>query len=70
MEKWYKRWKRNLLLYSGNRYEGEFKDDYGEGKGVFYYKNGENHEGQFHNGKPIGSHVKYLVDGTVEQVDY
>jgi len=55
---------------SGNRYEGEFKDDHGEGKGVFFYQNGDRHEGQFHNGKPFGTHVKYLSNGVVEQINF
>ena len=55
---------------SGNRYEGEFKNDHGEGYGIFYYSNGERHEGQFHNGKPIGKHKKYLNDGNIEEIEY
>ena len=31
---------------------------------------GERHEGQFHNGKPIGKHKKYLNDGKIEEIDY
>ena len=50
--------------------KGEFKDDHGEGKGIFYYPNGDRHEGQFHNGKPFGTHVKYLNNGVVEQINF
>jgi hypothetical protein len=30
----------------------------------------EKHEGIFHNGKPIGTHVKYSIDGKVENIEY
>ena len=58
------------VLYSGNRYEGKFKDDHGEGSGIFFYANGERHEGQFHNGKPVGKHKKYLNDGKIEEINH
>ena len=36
---------------SGNRYEGDFKNDGFEGKGIFYFKSGNRYEGDFKNDK-------------------
>ena len=37
---------------------------------MFYYANGDRHEGQFHEGKPFGTHVKYCKNGVIEQINF
>ena len=36
-------------MHDGNEYEGEWKDDKTDGKGVFYYKNGDKYIGEYVN---------------------
>ena len=47
--KWCKRGKRNNELNNGDKYEGEFKNNKKEGKGIIYYKNGDKYEGEWEN---------------------
>jgi len=46
----------NFLYMSGNRYEGDLKNGKKEGKGIFYFYNGDKRKGDYLNDKPIGSH--------------
>ena len=40
---------------SGNRYEGEWKNDKREGKGIYYFNDGDRYEGEFKNHKMEGN---------------
>ena len=42
---------------SGNRYEGDFRNNKKEGKGIFYYNNGDRRMGNYYNDNRIGKHV-------------
>ena len=41
-----------------------------EGKGVFYYNNGDREMGDYLNGKQVGIHVKLNFNGKVTQQKY
>lgn len=53
------------LVYeiSVTRYEGEFKDGFREGKGVFIWPDGERYEGEFVKSKRQGRGVYYYSNG-------
>ena len=53
-----------------DRYEGDFKNDKREGKGVQYYKNGDRYEGDFKNNKREGKGIFYCFNGDREMGDY
>ena len=40
--------------YDNGKYVGEFYDGIREGKGIFYYNNGEKYDGDWKNGKIEG----------------
>ena len=40
---------------SGNRYEGDWRNDEKEGKGIMYYNNGKKEEGIWKNGKIVNN---------------
>ena len=40
-----------IKIYELNRYEGEISNEIKEGKGIFYYNNGDLYEGYFKNDK-------------------
>ena len=42
---------------NGNSYEGDFKNDFRDGLGVYKLKNGERHEGEWKNGKKNGKGI-------------
>ena len=46
-----------MYYYDGSRYEGDFKNNIIEGKGIIYYNNGEREMGNFSNNMKIGKHV-------------
>ena len=53
----------HLILYfykSGDKYEGDFKDDKKNGKGIYYFKNGNKYEGQFKNNFREGKGIFFL----------
>ena len=54
----------------GNRYEGDYINDKGEGKAIFYYNNGDREMGDYSNNKQIGKHVKLLSNGEVKTKYY
>ena len=49
--------------YENGRYEGEFKNGKREGKGIYYYKDGDRYEGEFKNDKYEGKGIYYYDDG-------
>ena len=46
-------------------YEGDFKNDKYEGKGIFYFNNGDRQMGDFLNDKRIGKHVTLTTNREV-----
>ena len=55
---------------NGDRYEGDFKNDKPEGKGIVYYKNGDRYEGDFKNGTSDGKGIYYHKNGDIYEGDY
>ena len=49
-----------------NRYEGEMKNDYIEGNGIFYWENGDKYIGEFKKAKAEGKGVQFHVNGEME----
>ena len=47
-----------------NRYEGDFKNDKSEGKGIIYYNSGNRYEGDFKNDNIEGKGIFYWNDGS------
>lgn len=52
-----------ITLASGNRYEGQYKDNKYNGQGVMTFASGERYEGQFKNDKREGQGVMTFADG-------
>ena len=50
--------------------EGDWKNDKREGKGIFYYNNGNREMGDYLKDKRIGKHVSLLPDGKVKINNY
>lgn len=46
------------------KYEGDFKNGKAEGKGIFYYNNGDIYEGEFKNWMKEGYGIYYYKDGS------
>ena len=55
---------------NGDIYEGEFKNDDYEGKGIIYYNDGSRKMGDYINGNAIGKHVKMDENGEPAVIDY
>ena len=43
------------------RFEGEYKNDKREGKGIFYHNNGDREMGDYLDGNPIGKHITLTI---------
>ena len=55
------------ILFNEQEYEGEWKDDNPNGKGVFYYENGnKQYEGELKDNNANGSGVLYYDNGNVK----
>ena len=50
-------------IYDDGKYEGEFKNNKREGKGIFYYNNDDRYEGDYKNDKFDGKGVYYYNNG-------
>ena len=50
-------------IYSRNKYEGDFKKDKKEGKGIMYFNNGDRYEGDGKNGNAEGKGICFTKDG-------
>jgi len=48
---------------SGDVYEGNFKDGIYHGKGIYIFKNGDKHEGEWIYGKRNGKFKRTLLNG-------
>ena len=49
-------------MNNGDRYEGDYKNDNPEGKGIYYYKSGNRYEGNLKNGKKEGKRIFYYKE--------
>jgi len=56
--------KGSLMLNSGDKYVGEFKNDKIHGEGVWYYIDGSRFIGNFNEGKCDSKGLKIWADGT------
>ena len=69
-EKEYDMVKRIYYYASGDRYEGDCRNDKREGKGIYYYANGDRQMGDYSNNKPIGKHVRLTRNWEVKIENY
>ena len=60
----------NNDIYLGKIYEGEWKNDLREGRGIEIWKDGERFEGYFRNDKREGKGIYYFNDGMRYEGDY
>ena len=56
----------NREPFKGDIYEGEWRNDKKEGKGIYYFSNGDRGMGDYYNDDPIGKHVKLTKNGDVK----
>eukprot|EP00826_Nyctotherus_ovalis_P020286 TRINITY_DN1635_c0_g10_i1.p1 TRINITY_DN1635_c0_g10~~TRINITY_DN1635_c0_g10_i1.p1 ORF type:complete len:527 (+),score=113.99 TRINITY_DN1635_c0_g10_i1:200-1780(+) len=54
---------KTIYYESGDKYEGEYKNNKKNGKGTYYYTNGDRYEGEWINGKQCGTGVLYYANG-------
>ena len=52
------------------RYEGDYRKGKRDGKGIYYYANGDRRMGDYLNDKPIGKHVKLTRNEEFEIENY
>ena len=52
------------------KYEGEWRNNKREGKGIYYYNNGDREMGDYSNDKRIGKHVTLTKNGEVKTNNY
>ena len=50
--------------------EGDWKNDKFEGKGIYYFNDGDRQMGDYLNDNPIGKHVTLTINGEVEVNNY
>ena len=58
------------MPWKGDRYEGDWKDNKYEGKGIYYYNNGYRSMGNYYNDNPIGKHAMLTRNGEVKVNNY
>ena len=56
--------------YKGDKYEGEWKNDKRDGKGILIFPNGDRYEGDFKEDKQEGKGIYYYKNGDREMGDY
>ena len=54
----------------GDRYEGDFRSNKKEGKGIFYYASGDREMGDWFNDKAIGKNITLTKNGEVQIDNY
>ena len=54
-----------MFFKSGNIYEGDWKNDIQNGKGILIYKNGDKFEGNFINGEINGNGIYTWQNGEI-----
>ena len=60
----------NREPFKGDRDEGEWKNDKMEGKGIYYFNNGDRQIGDFSGGLPIRKHVLFKNNGDIQAINY
>ena len=58
------------IKYNDGKYIGQVVNGIKEGKGIFYWNNGNRYEGDFKNGKFEGKGIYYWNDGNRRMGDY
>ena len=53
------------FFMNGDIFEGEWKNDKKNGKGIKYYINGDREMGDFENDKRVGNHVALYTNGRI-----
>ena len=61
---------KKIKEYEDGIYEGEFKDDKREGKGVYIWKDGEKYEGEWKNDKREGKGILHYNEGDRYEGEY
>ena len=56
--------------FVGDRYEGEFRNNKKEGRGIYYYSNGNREMGDYFNDKSIGKQVMLTKNNEVKIINY
>lgn len=57
-----------LCYYNGRIYEGDWKSDYKQGKGIEIYSNGGKYQGEFFRGKKQGKGIfKWVSNNDTRQ---
>ena len=49
----------------GDKYVGEFNNDFFEGQGTYYFKDGSKNVGEFKNDLLNGYGIQYRADGSI-----
>ena len=62
--------KKQIKIYEDGKYEGEFKNDLRNGKGIMYYKNGNKYEGEWKNDVKEGKGIMLLSNGNKYEGEY
>ena len=57
-------------IYDNGKYIGTFKNGLREGKGIFYFNNGDRYEGDWKNDKREGKGIYYYNDGDRYEGNY
>ena len=52
-----------MTYFNGEKYEGDWKEGFFEGIGIFYLKNGERFEGRFKDNKYNGYGKYFYING-------
>ena len=50
-----------MFFNNGDRYEGDWKNNVYEGKGIYFWKDGRKYEGNWKNDKKEGVGIFYLL---------
>ena len=66
------KWKEKefIILFNVGRYEGDWRNSKKEGKGIYYYNNGNRMMGDYYNDNPTGKHVMLTRNGEVKKYNY
>ena len=57
-------------MNNGDRYEGDWKNDEANRKGIYYYSNGDREMGDYDNNSKIGKHITLTRNGNVKEKYY